>query len=128
MMIRVAIADDHREFRLALRLLLRTFKEIELVCEASSGRGAVECVQHHRPDVLVMDVSMPEVDGFTATRQIVGLSAATRVILMTAYQDKLILKQAVAAGAHGFLPKDKLLESLLLAIKTVHEGQPFFLD
>src|SRR5574341_1125538 len=73
-MIRVALADDHAEMRVTLRLLLSLSKDIELVCEASNGQAAVDCVKRLQPDVLVMDINMPIMDGFAATKQIMNLS------------------------------------------------------
>jgi DNA-binding NarL/FixJ family response regulator len=127
-MIRVMIADDHREFRLALRLFLRSSGNIELVGEASNGRDAVRCVRHLQPDVLVMDISMPKMNGLAATREIVALAVETRIILITSYRDALIRQEVMAAGAHGYVPKELLLEQLLLAIETVHQGGQFFLE
>ncbi|MCI0731828.1 MAG: response regulator transcription factor [Chloroflexi bacterium] len=127
-MIRVAIADDHPELRVALRLLLSTATDITIVCEASNGREAVRCVKRHRPDVLVMDIQMPEVDGLAAARQIADLRSATSVVLISTEEGRAISRRAAAAGARGFVPKSRLVDSLLLAIETVHRGQPFFLE
>jgi DNA-binding NarL/FixJ family response regulator len=126
--IRVAIADDHAELRLALRLLLNIHKDIEIVCETSNGQEAVDCVKHLQPDVLVMDIQMPVLDGFRATRQITDLSVSTRVILMSTYRGHIIAREASAAGARGFVPKDHIAEWLHTAIETVHQGDVFFIE
>lgn len=126
-MIRVAIADDHPDIRLALRLLLSQAENVELVCEARSGREAVECVKDHQPDVLMMAVGMPGLDGFAAAQQIADLPVATRVILISVDEDKAVAEQAAAVGARGFVAKDKLAGSLLAAIETVYRGEPYFL-
>ena len=125
-MIRVAIADDHAELRLALRLLLSIFKDVEVVCEAGNGQEAVDCVKLLQPDVLVMDIQMPVLDGFEATKQIADLTLPTRVILISSYKGHFISIQAAAVGAKGFVPKDDVAELLLTAIKTVHRGELFF--
>ena len=125
-MIRVAIADDHPEMRVVLRLLLRLSTDIELVCEASNGQEAVDCVQHLQPDVLVMDIHMPVLDGLAATRQIVDLRVPTGVILVSSHAGSSISMQAIAAGAQGFVPKDNVPASLLPAIAAVHRGETFF--
>lgn len=125
-MIRVAIADDHPEIRVALRLLLSRSKHIELVCEARDGWEAVECVQHHQPDVLVMAIGMQGLNGFEAARQIADLPIATRVILISIFEDEARSKKAAAVGAQGFVPKDQLPGSLLLAIEAVHRGELYF--
>lgn len=127
-MIRVAIADDHPELRVALRLLLNLSKSIEIICESSNGQEAVDYVRRLKPDVLVMDIQMPELDGFEATRQIANLSVNTRVILISAYRGSIIAEDAASAGAQGFLPKDILAESLLNAIEIVHRGETFFVE
>ncbi len=127
-MIRVAIADDHSEMRVTLRLLLSLSKEIEIVCVASNGQEAVDCVKRLQPDVLVMDIHMPVLDGFAATKQISDLSVATRVILISTETGNFFVMQAVAAGAQGFVPKDKVAKSLLPAIETVYRGELFFME
>ena len=127
-MIRVAIADDHTELRVALRLLLSMHKNIEIVCEAGNGREAVDCVKRLQPDVLVMDIQMPVLDGFEAAKQINDLSVPTRVILMSTNRGIFIAREAAAVGARGFVPKDNIAESLLKAIETVQRGETFFME
>jgi DNA-binding NarL/FixJ family response regulator len=127
-MIRVAIADDHAELRLALRLLLSIFKDIEVICEASNGQEAVDCVKHLQPDVLVMDIQMPVLNGFEAAKQIVELSVPARVILMSTNKGMIIAREAAAVGARGFVPKDNIAEWLHTAIETVHHGEVFFME
>ena len=127
-MIRVAIADDHPEMRVALRLLLSMNKEIEIVCMTSNGQEAVDCVKRLQPDLLVMDIHMPVLDGFAATKQIIDLSVPTRVILISTDTGSFIVKQAAAAGAKGFVPKDDVAKLLMRAIETVHGGGLFFVE
>jgi DNA-binding NarL/FixJ family response regulator len=127
-MIRVVIADDHPEIRVALRLLLNLSKSIEMIYEASNGQEAVDCVKRLEPDVLVMDIQMPVLDGFEATRQIADLSVNTRVILMSSYRGTTVAEEAALVGAQGFLPKDVLAESLINAIEIVHRGESFFVE
>ena len=125
-MIRVAIADDHPEMRVAIRLLLSISNEMEIVCVTNNGQDAVDCVKHLQPDVLVMDIHMPVLDGFEATKQITDLSFPTRVILISTYTGHFIATQAAAVGAKGYIPKDDLAKLLLSAIETVHRGELFF--
>ena len=127
-MIRVALCDDSPEMRVALRLLLRLSKNIELVCETSNGRDAVECVKRLQPDVLVMDIHMPVLDGFAATKQITDLSVSTRVILISTDLGSFIVRKAAAVGAKGYVPKDDAAKSLLRAIESVHQGETFFVE
>ena len=125
-MIRVALAEDHPELRVALRLLLRLSKEIEVVCEASNGQEAVDCVKRLQPDVLVMDIRMPVLDGFAATKQITELTLPTRVILISTDIGTFVVRQAIVVGAQGYVAKDDLAESLLPAIEAVSRGESFF--
>ncbi len=127
-MIRVALSDDSLEMRVALRLLLSLTKNMELVCETSNGLEAVECVKALEPDVLVMDIQMPVLNGFAATKQICDLSLPSRVILISSDLGNFIRSKAASVGAKGFMPKDVVAESLLLAIETVHQGGTFFVE
>jgi len=127
-MIRVAISDDHPEMRVAVQLLLSLSNEMEIVCVTSNGQEAVDCVKHLKPDVLVMDIHMPVLDGFEATKQIADLSFPTRVILISTYTGHFIATQAATVGAQGYVPKDDLATLLLLAIETVHRGELFFAE
>jgi DNA-binding NarL/FixJ family response regulator len=127
-MIRVAIAEDHPEMRVALRLLLSLSKEIEIVCETSNGQEAVDCVRRLEPNVLVMDIHMPVLNGFAATQQITDSSVSTRVILISTDRGSFIARQAAAVGAQGFVPKDEVAKSLLPAIEIVYGGELFFMQ
>lgn len=125
-MIRVALADDHPEVRLALRLLLRLAEGMEVVCVASGGQEALDCVLNLQPDVLVIDIQMPEMDGFSVTRQIVELSLPTRVLIISLTRGSFIARKAAELGAKGFVAKDDLAVYLLPAIEAVHKGELFF--
>lgn len=127
-MIRVALCEDHPEMSVALRLLLKLSKNMELVCEASNGQEAVDCVQRLQPDVLVMDIRMPALDGFAATRQITDLAVPTRVILISGDRGAYVASRAAEAGAKGFLPKDDAGTLLLPAIEAVVRGETFFVE
>jgi len=127
-MIRVAIAEDHAEMRVALRLLLSLAKNMRLICEASNGREAVDCVQRLHPDVLVMDIRMPELNGLDAAKQVLALTPQTRVILISSNRGGYMVRQAVHIGAQGFVPKDHVAEFLRTAIEAVHRGETFFME
>jgi DNA-binding NarL/FixJ family response regulator len=124
--IRVAIAEDHLEMRVALRLFLRLSKDVEIVGEAGNGEEAVDCVKQLQPDVLVMDIQMPTLDGWAATRQILELGLPTHVILISLNRGRYIASKAAEVGAKGFLSKDHLPTSLLPAIRAVYQGGKFF--
>lgn len=127
-MIRVALADDHPELRLALRLLLRLSDEMELVCETSNGQEALDCVINLQPDVLVIDIQMPVLDGLAATKQIIDVALPTRVLIISLTRGSFIARKAADAGAKGFLAKDDLATYLLPAIEAVHRGELFFME
>ena len=126
-MIRVVIADDSPIMRAALRLLMST-KKVKIVGEARDGKEAVDCVKRLQPDVLVMDIRMPVLNGMEATKQIAELSVPTRVILISSYRGSQIASRTASVGAQGFVPKDLLATLLFVAIKTVYRGERFFTE
>jgi DNA-binding NarL/FixJ family response regulator/class 3 adenylate cyclase len=123
--IRVAIADDQALVRGGFAILLRTAADIEVVGEAADGRAAVELVTRERPDVVLMDIRMPDMDGVEATRRITGDErlASTRVLILTTYDLDEYVFEAVRAGASGFLLKDTLPDDLLAAVRVVASGE-----
>ena len=125
-MFRVAVAEDHAELRTALRLLLGLSEDIEVVFEAENGLEVIGLVQQHRPDVLVMDIRMPLLNGLAAVKQIVGLSLPTRIILISSLEGPGVIQEAMAAGAHGFVHKADVVKLLRTAIETVYHGGRFF--
>ena len=127
-MIRVAIADDHPEMRMALRLLLSLSEDVELVCESVHGLEALECVQGLEPDVLVIDHYMPELTGLEAVKQIAALGLTTRIIMISLRGGGVRAAQAREAGALGFVPKEEVGLSLLPAIRAVYGGETFYMD
>lgn len=118
--IRVALAEDHPEMQVVLRLLLRLSADFELVCDVGNGLAAVDCVTRLQPDVMVMDIRMPVVDGLEATRRIVELGVGTLVILISSDRGGYAVKRAEDAGARGYVPKDDLVRDLPRAIRAVH--------
>ncbi|HET9905916.1 MAG TPA: response regulator transcription factor [Anaerolineales bacterium] len=127
-MIRVAISEDHPQVRVALRLLLSQSNGIELISETENGQEAVDCVKVLQPDVLVMAIHLPVLDGFEATKQITRLQVSTRVILISVDIGSFIAMQAADVGARGFIPKDNLAQQLLPAIEAVQQGETFFVE
>lgn len=124
--IKVAIADDHVLFCAGLEMIIRSQPDLEFVGSANDGSAIVTLAAEVKPDVILMDIRMPEVDGITATRNVAAASPATRVIVLTTHQGQTAVAHAVDAGAQVFLMKDARPELLLAAIRTVHEGKSVF--
>ncbi len=122
-MIRVAIVDDHTVVRAGLGELLASDDEIEVVATASSGDEAVEVVEREQPDVVLMDLSMPGVDGVEATRRIVASGAPTKVVALTSFAERDRVLAALDAGALGYLLKDIEPEELRRSIKAAARGE-----
>jgi DNA-binding NarL/FixJ family response regulator len=125
-MIRVLLADDHTVIRDALRYLLEAQGDIEVVAMAADGQDAVEKAQMECPDVAVMDVSMPRMDGITATRQLCAYCPNIRVVMLTIYQTAEYVQRALQAGAHGYVLKDSAGQELVEAVRTLHKGGSYF--
>jgi DNA-binding NarL/FixJ family response regulator len=121
-LITVAIADDHALVRRGLGVMLDNEDDLSVVAEASNGAEAVEAVRRTEPDVVVMDVQMPELDGIEATQQIVASGAATRVLVVTTFDLDEYVFAALRAGAAGFLLKDAKPAELARAVRTVAAG------
>jgi DNA-binding NarL/FixJ family response regulator len=124
-MIRVLLADDQALLRAGLRLLLEAAGDIEVCAEAPNGGEAVALAREHRPDVVLMDLRMPDVDGVTATTLIAGdpALARVRVVALTTFDDDETVLAALRAGASGFLVKDAEPEDLLNAVRVVARGE-----
>lgn len=122
----VLIADDHPLFRKGMRSLLETMPEITLVGEAKSGREAVELSLAHQPDVVLMDLQMPEGSGLAATRELNKSSPRTRILVVTLFEDNDSVFAALRAGAHGYILKDADEEEMMRAIRAVGEGEAIF--
>lgn len=121
-MIRVVIADDQDLVREGLRMMLDAEGDIEVVGEAGNGKQALDAARAHDPDVLLMDVRMPELDGLEATARLVGSNARARVLMLTTFDLDEYLYRAMKAGASGFLLKDANREQLAAAVRTVAAG------
>jgi two-component system, NarL family, response regulator LiaR len=120
--IRVMVVDDHDLFRAGLASLLGKQPDLEVVAQASGGRMAVRLADELRPDVILMDVQMPDLEGPDATRQILGAHPNIRVVALTVVSDDGDVSSVVAAGACGFLAKDTPIEGVLLAIRAAAQG------
>jgi DNA-binding NarL/FixJ family response regulator len=122
MTIRVVLADDQELVRTGLRMVIDATAGVEVVGEAAAGAQAVRLTRERRPDVVVMDIRMPGMDGIEATQMITGDSPAARVIILTTYDTDANVYASLRAGASGFLVKDMALEDILTAVHVVAAG------
>jgi DNA-binding NarL/FixJ family response regulator len=121
--VRVAIVDDQAMVRTGFRLILDAEPDIEVVAEAGDGREALDAVARSRPDVVLMDIQMPVLDGLEATRRIVAAGDDARVVILTTFERDDYITEAVRAGASGFLIKNAPPEDLLTAVRVVAAGE-----
>jgi DNA-binding NarL/FixJ family response regulator len=124
--IRVLIADDHEFVRLGLRELLEAGQGFAVCGEASDGRQAFEQAERLKPDVVVLDISMPGLNGLETTRQIVRKLSQTKVLVFTVHESEELAVSLLKAGAHGYLLKSDAGRDLLTAVESVHQCRPFF--
>ncbi|MDQ7843051.1 MAG: response regulator transcription factor [Armatimonadota bacterium] len=121
--IRVLLADDHELFRRGVRRLLEGAPDLEVVGEAATGRETVRLVEELAPDIVLLDIAMPELSGIDAARVIKTTSPRTGIIMLTVHADEEFLFEAIKAGAMGYLLKDASAEELFRAIRVVHGGE-----
>jgi DNA-binding NarL/FixJ family response regulator len=120
--VRVVIADDQTLVRAGFRAILETAGGVEVVAEAATGEEAVSATRRHLPDVVLLDIQMPRLDGLDAARQILATTSAPRVIMLTTFDLDEYLFESMRAGASGFLLKDTPREQLIAAVRTVAAG------
>jgi len=124
--IRVLLADDHNVVREGLRLILESASDIEVVGEVENGRLAVQMAKKLQPDVVVMDVVMPTLNGVEATRQLLKETPNTKVLVLSSYSDDDRVQQLIEVGAIGYLVKQTAANDLLAAIREAYKGNAFF--
>src|SRR5574341_1412604 len=123
--IRILLADDHQVLRSGLRALLNLEPDFEVVGEASNGRDAVRLTETLRPDVVVMDISMPEMDGLKAAQEIHNSGLSSKIVMLTVHADEDYLFQTLEAGASGYVHKSSADRELIEAIRTANRGEVF---
>jgi DNA-binding NarL/FixJ family response regulator len=125
-LIRILLADDHTVVRKGLRLLLESHPGFTVVADAANGREAVALAGEHRPDVVVMDIAMPILNGIEAARQILARQPHAAVVFLSMHADESYVLRALKAGARAYLLKDSAEHDLIDAVHAVHEGKAFF--
>jgi len=124
--IRLLVADDHEVIRRGVRSLLGTQPGWEVSGEAASGREAVEKAKQLKPDLVVLDITMPELDGLEATRQILEAVPKTKVLILTMHESEQVMSEVLKAGALGYVLKSDAADNLVPAVKALIHGKPFF--
>lgn len=124
-MIRVVIAEDHNLVRQGIRALLEQSGEVHVVGEAATGEVAVELTASFKPDVVIMDLAMPRLDGAQAAERIMELHLPTQIIILSMHADTTMVQQLLRRGVKGYLLKDVVTEELMLAVRSVSQGKVF---
>jgi two-component system response regulator NreC len=125
MAISVLIADDHAIVRAGLRALIKADADLELVGEAAGGLEAIEKVQSLQPDVLVLDISMQDLDGLAVTRRLKELHSTCAILILTVHEDEALLREAIKLGSAGYIIKHAAEDELISAIRSVHRGEMY---
>jgi len=121
--IQILLADDHNVLRQGMAQVLSAQPDMEVIAQADNGQKAVQLVVEHQPDVVLLDINMPTLDGVEAARQITNSSPSTGIIILTMYRRDSYVFEAIKAGASGYLLKEVELDELLAAIRTVAQGE-----
>lgn len=124
-MIKIILIDDHILFCQGIRILLKSVNEIQVIGEASSGAEGVKLVRELKPDVVLLDMKLPDVSGLEVIKRLLRLSFPPKILILSAYHHQEFIKRALKAGVLGYISKDIALEELTCAIKTVNQDQRF---
>lgn len=122
---RVLIADDHALVRVGMRLILASIEPGAEIVEAEDGREAIEAARRERPQLCLLDISMPGLNGIDAIAQLLQACPDTRILVVSMHTDRHFVSEALRAGAHGYLVKDAAVDELADAIRAIHAGRPF---
>ena len=123
--IRILLADDHAVVRQGFKMILSSQPDMEIVGEAGNGREAVELAEQLKPDVVVMDVAMPELNGIEATRRLASSVPHTRVVALSMHKDNVYVREILRAGARGYLLKDSVAADLVSAVRAAAQGEGY---
>ena len=123
--IHILLADDHAVVRQGFKMILAAQSDMEIVGEAGNGREALDLAGQLQPDVIVMDVAMPELNGIEATRRIADVSPRSRVLALSMHKDSVYVREILRAGARGYLLKDSIASDLLAAVRAIARGEGY---
>ena len=126
--IRIFLVDDHQLVRDGIKALLMSAENLTILGEAASGRECFEKIAIEPPDILILDISLPDTSGIEITRRVTVEYPSTRVLILSMYTNEDFIFNSVKAGARGYLPKNTSREELLTAIQTIYQGEEFFAD
>lgn len=124
-LITILLADDHNIVRQGLKLILGAQPDLKVVGEAGNGKEAVELAQQLKPDIILMDVAMPEVNGIEATKRIVAANSRARVLVLSMHKEAVYVREILKAGARGYILKDAIDTELLSAVRSVAQGDGY---
>jgi two-component system response regulator NreC len=122
---RILLVDDHAVVRQGFKMILDAQADMQIVGEAANGREAVDLAEQLRPDIVVMDVAMPELNGIEATRRVIAADSHIRVIALSMHKDSVYVREILRAGARGYLLKDSGADDLVKAIRAVASGESY---
>lgn len=125
MVIKILLVDDHPLFLAGIRSFLAANKEVSVVGEARNGRQAVAMVEKHSPDIVIMDITMPDLNGIGATKEILSLSPNTKILALSIHTGKQFVRDMLDAGAAGYLLKDAAADELMIAIEKLAKGEMY---
>ena len=123
--INVMLVDDHAVVRMGFKMLLESASEIKVIAEAENGENAIKCYMEHKPDVVVMDITMPGIGGMEAIDRILAKDSNAKILVLSAHEDSVHPKRVLNAGAMGYLTKRSAAEELIKAIRTVASGKKY---
>ena len=124
-MIRLVLADDHELVRAGIRALLERLPEIDVVAEAGDGRTAMSLIERHRPDLAILDITMPALNGLEIAARLPEVSPSTRVIVLSVHRNEPIVAKALRHGVSGYLLKESAATELAVAVRAVHRGSTY---
>jgi DNA-binding NarL/FixJ family response regulator len=126
MSLQLLIADDHEIVRRGLRAILETQQDWTVVAEAVTGRQAIDQAREHPPDIAILDIGMPAIDGLTAAREILARKGTTKILILSLHDSKNVIRQVVDSGAKGFVLKSDAARDLIAAVEEIQAGGTFF--